>query len=131
MSVALEYDRPFVALKSAKSPLAAPGPAKVLVPFFGRHRTIADLHIFCVYGEFSFGYRAAFVGLSIHFSSPVTNDNLTVSHGRHSALAKNICRGVLQAPRISAGLATIPASALALDVATFSRCGSYKNSSPR
>ena len=53
------------------------------------------------------------------------------SHAWHSALAKYIWRGVRQDTRIRLALATMTASALALDVATFSRCGSYRNSRPR
>ena len=53
------------------------------------------------------------------------------SHARQRALARCICRGVLQATRIRSLLATTTAIALARDVATFSRCGSYRNSSPR
>src|SRR5450755_1296522 len=53
------------------------------------------------------------------------------SRARQTALARYICRGVRQATRIRSLLATTTAIARARDVATFSRCGSYRNSSPR
>ena len=47
-----------------------------------------------------------------------------VSHARHRALARVIWCGVRQDTRIRSGLATMIASALAREVATFSRCPS-------
>ncbi len=52
------------------------------------------------------------------------------SHVRQRALARYSCRGVLQDTRIRSGLATTTAIARAGDVATFSRCGSYRNFGP-
>jgi hypothetical protein len=53
------------------------------------------------------------------------------SQARHRAFTRDIWRGVRQDTRTRSGLATMMAMALALEVATFSRCPSYKNSRPR
>ena len=60
-----------------------------------------------------------------------TNHCAANSRNRQSALTRSIWRGVLQNVRSNSGLAMMIERHRARDVATFSRCGSSKNSIPR